>query len=107
LLKEIKGPRMGNGWLGRAAEGDDIEDELLPMFARLDLEVFLYLGLRPLSFNVYALRSCSFQFSSWPARTVFSSLVETSNSLISVLNLAYKFQRSRADDRRHSARSAC
>jgi hypothetical protein len=44
LLKEIKGPRMGNGWLGRAAEGDDIEDELLPMFARLDLEVFLCLG---------------------------------------------------------------
>lgn len=101
LLKEIKGPRMGNGWLGRAAEGDDIEDELLPMFARLDLEVFLYLGLRPLSFNVCALRSCSFQFSSWTARTVFSSLVETSNSLISVLNLASKFQRSGADEYRY------
>jgi hypothetical protein len=57
LLKEIKGPRMGNGWLGRAAEGDDIEDELLPMFARWISKSFCISasGLFLLTFAPFAL----------------------------------------------------
>lgn len=82
-----------------AASGNDVEQELLPIFARLDLEATLYMGLR--SPNLY-LDYPEMSESDYPS-PVFLSVLDASNCLNSIMNRTHKFTRSTGDHFRYGS----
>ncbi|OCK97773.1 uncharacterized protein K441DRAFT_694301 [Cenococcum geophilum 1.58] len=80
-----------------AASENDVEQELLPIFARLDLEASLYMGLR--SPNLY-LDYPEISESDYPS-PVFLSVLDASNCLNSIMNRMHKFTRSTGDHFRY------
>jgi hypothetical protein len=76
----------------------NIEEELLPMFARLDLEASIYLVLRPPNLDV---PQSPFPVSYSSSPPMISCLAEASHSLNVVMNLVYRFTRLTADEFRY------